>query len=442
MAEAKENMNVEYAKKILKISEEDLEISNFLYDRENYAPAIYHLQQSVEKAIKAYFVIMGFEPEKLHKPPIGHEPINQHVLKGILMYRTAYRFSNFLTTQIKPRILMKILEDNTNLILDMQGRGSEKQKFNIESEDEFKKELLELSKNEKKRFESLEKDEFVIQEMNKKDILTYLREIVLPLQSHSNKDLAPSEDFYMMMQNKLDEAKKDDEIKEYIDMCFLEAYGTNTEEYFEDCYSEIHDLYWVNLGQEHKKQLKSENIDDNLKNEFKTNTGGHTLSNNAKVFKIDEKHWKIIDEIVEKNPMSSKSLALNLLQPICNALKCNKKKIKKNKYRIRDVGTILYVYRGPKPKHISMQNFFKNTIENIEKDLLYGNSMALELMCLSLITGPHVSSTRYPKLSNEDRLRYSDYKEGLGIVDVYEILHERLKHCIDNIKKSYFMKPI
>ena len=75
--------NLVFAEELLKTSKSHLTSSKTLYNEKQYADTIMLLQQSVENAIKAYFVIMGFEPENLKK--FQHTPIDEDVLTSIHM---------------------------------------------------------------------------------------------------------------------------------------------------------------------------------------------------------------------------------------------------------------------------------------------------------------------------------------------------------------------
>jgi len=68
------------AKILLDISKQDLAAAKCLYENELYSQAVFYLQQSVEKAAKAFGLLMGIisENELKGRKGIGHNPLKIH----------------------------------------------------------------------------------------------------------------------------------------------------------------------------------------------------------------------------------------------------------------------------------------------------------------------------------------------------------------------------
>jgi len=63
----------------IRASRDDLNVSKILYNRHNYSASVYHLQQSVEKATKAFCIATGLITASEAKR-IGHESLHGHFL--------------------------------------------------------------------------------------------------------------------------------------------------------------------------------------------------------------------------------------------------------------------------------------------------------------------------------------------------------------------------
>ncbi|CEG11115.1 hypothetical protein MSIBF_A1170004 [groundwater metagenome] len=392
------NNNSDIAKKYLEIAEKDLEVSKLLYDNGYYSSSIYYLQQSVEKLMKYYFLKMGMKPEGL-KHYLGHEPIDKHVLKGILMFFKGYTFSNIIITYIGMSIMYYIIEKgkfnipfnhnqedifmSKEKLVEFWGRtiltALKNENSDYELEDELKKSLPNLTKNQKLIYEPLEEfmnlDGHAILKMKKEDILHYAFGLT---EFFSNKNLPEYIGLYAKMLEFVENMKKNEKIRKYLDIYFLEVYGTNMEEYFNDCNYEIQKdgrkpLYKCSLDLKYKQQLNEKNIGSEFKNEIKKNIK-HTF-HNEKVSKIDEKHWEIVDN----------KIAL----------------------RIRDAGKQLHLYKKIKSIDADIKNVFENVEEDIKLNLANRNTCPIVIIILSMITGPHVSCTRYP----DEILKPIDYTD-------------------------------
>ncbi|PKP60243.1 MAG: hypothetical protein CVT89_00210 [Candidatus Altiarchaeales archaeon HGW-Altiarchaeales-2] len=375
------NNNLDIAKKYLEIAEKDLGASKVLYDNGNYFLSIYHLQQSTEKLMKYYFLKMGMKQERL-KHYLGHEPIDEHVMKGILLLFNGYTFRNIImgVGAIRISTIFPILAPILDPILE-------------------KLFLSTAAKNQKLIYESLEEfmnlDKSARLKMKKEDILRYAFGLT---NFFSNRNLPKYSGPYVKMLDIVDEMAENEKIGKDIDRYFSEVYGTTWSEYLEDCYSEIQKSYRGSLEPKFKKQLNEGNIDNDLKNEIKTKTGG-TISDTARVSKIDERHWEIQDN--------------------------------NNVCRIRDAGKRLHTYKKLKGENADIKIAFKDMIKNVKQQFSNRNTCLITIIILSMITGPHESCTRYPK---SEILEPSDYKPNLGIVDAYLDIHEALKYCINDIK--------
>lgn len=83
------------------------------------------------------------------------------------------------------------------------------------------------------------------------------------------------------------------------------------------------------------------------------------------------------------------------------------------------------------------QNKIREILENMMKDISikFANrdNSIIEIMWLSIITGPHEACTRYP----DGILKPEDYKPGLGIVDAYIDIYKFIKEYIEKYKKEH-----
>ena len=87
-----------------------------------------------------------------------------------------------------------------------------------------------------------------------------------------------------------------------------------------------------------------------------------------------------------------------------------------------------------KQKYMNMvENFSENMTRNIKWSMTIRSAKPVTLIYICLITGPHLYSVRYPK-GREIRLEPTDYKKGLGIVDAYPKIHDKLEKCIEFIE--------
>ena len=86
--------NLDFANELLEVSKDDLKRSKRDYEYKDYSGAINNLQLSAEKAVNAYFVLMGFESEDLKK--FQHDPIDKKVLMSVLMLFSGHTFRNLI----------------------------------------------------------------------------------------------------------------------------------------------------------------------------------------------------------------------------------------------------------------------------------------------------------------------------------------------------------
>jgi len=299
--------NLEFAEKLLEIAEKDLGASKILYHNEECPQAVYLLQQSAEKAIKAYFVIMGFEPEDLWK--FSHTPVNTNIIKSIHLLFLGHTLRNQLTLHYKFHVL-----DISQLLKTAED------KYEIEEE------VMNL-------------DKLDILQMKKEKILFHLQ---FPFDAFDeDKDYTSEEvlndgDKYLRDWRSIKKISEEEGIEENIDKQFLKIYGKKSKDYFDDCYIRIYNK----VNQKIKEPQQ-------------------------------EQYMKFIG------------------------------------------------------------NFCENIIENIKWSIKIRNPKPAILTNISLLTGPHESCTRYPA---SGILEPSDYKRGLGIVDEYLKIHERLDVCVKFIK--------
>ena len=306
--------NLNFANDLIEISKTELKRSKRDYEHRDCSGAISSLQQSAEKAIKAYFVLMGFESEDLDK--FRHDPINKNVLKGILMLFLGHSFRNQIVGYyISPIQIMPISD--------------------ILKQAEFnKKQLL-------KTHLPLFDDRLKILKISESDINDCLNYPLDLDADYTDKGIQMAGELYLQQWDGTNKrVKKDKSIKTEIDKHFLKLYGKNSKEYFEECYTEIYT-------------------------------------------KID---WKI-------------------------------KKTEEQKYKSM------------------IETLSENITRNIKWSMKIRNVKPLILIYICLITGPHLQSqsVRYPK-GKENRLEPSDYKKGLGIVDAYPKIHDKLEKCIEFIE--------
>ena len=64
--------------------------------------------------------------------------------------------------------------------------------------------------------------------------------------------------------------------------------------YYEEIANFLKTKYLFSLEPDYKQYLKDDNVDDKLKREFADNK--ESLSSKAKLSKIDEKYWEIVDD--------------------------------------------------------------------------------------------------------------------------------------------------
>jgi hypothetical protein len=103
---------------LLKLSKEDLDVANLLYDNKKYSYSLYHYHQSVEKSIKYIGLsIGGITSQQLNKE-ISHDPINAFKI----LFKYFKDQSNGLIPDIDPHFFT-----NTKRIIDS---GSEKELVN------------------------------------------------------------------------------------------------------------------------------------------------------------------------------------------------------------------------------------------------------------------------------------------------------------------------
>ncbi len=84
--ELTEDERKELCKIFLNIARQDLEASKILYDQNYYAFATYHLSQSVEKAIKFFFI--KWMVDKEHTIKLGHDHLDFKLLSTFVKIST------------------------------------------------------------------------------------------------------------------------------------------------------------------------------------------------------------------------------------------------------------------------------------------------------------------------------------------------------------------
>ncbi|MDW8023521.1 MAG: HEPN domain-containing protein [Nitrososphaerota archaeon] len=122
----------------LEISRVDLDASRILYNKGLYAPAVFHLQQSIEKALKAALLFVGIAPKREEdlnewlRTTAGH-----HVTKNLSkIAKCVMAASNLKITEGIHKTLLPFLEETFEAQL-------------AEYRNEMKKfEKLEVSRNE------------------------------------------------------------------------------------------------------------------------------------------------------------------------------------------------------------------------------------------------------------------------------------------------------
>jgi len=141
--------------KLLEISEDDLKSAEVLYKEKLYPQAVFFLQQSVEKASKAWGVISEAIPksDKKIRKKVGHDSAKVILLKASKqkeMYDLAKKMSEYLNSGTKEEYdeTLSYLEKKINKIKKYREEG-----INLSTDDNLKqiiegteKKVMELSK--------------------------------------------------------------------------------------------------------------------------------------------------------------------------------------------------------------------------------------------------------------------------------------------------------
>jgi len=122
----KENSEqIKICKKWLSIAKSDFEATKNLYGHKNYPQAVFSLQQSVEKTIKAYGIFMGIKEGDL-KNKFSHDTLKiyEHHLNGFL--EKSKSFSDALKTHPELKSIPMLNElDCDNLIVELNDAKDE-----------------------------------------------------------------------------------------------------------------------------------------------------------------------------------------------------------------------------------------------------------------------------------------------------------------------------
>lgn len=267
-----------YAEELIKIAEDDLEVSRILNKKEYYAFSFYHLQQATEKAVKAYFVKSGINPENLKK--MGHTPISPHSFAVFYKYSIAINFILFCKFIYKSyqnyfnmEFYQNYFEYMKGLLCQIEDVEKEKSLPKIESINRF---ISELKTIRKPQYLIKECEKIFGGESNKTAYLTSIKEEEIE-QIKKYMERYKSQNIYEIIRKLPAEIKQelqklfDEEPKEYFDklhkkVVFEIAKVIRDYEEFEETDGQIQELM---------KNIKNDILDSSIKNieDLKNNDG-------------------------------------------------------------------------------------------------------------------------------------------------------------------------